>query len=163
MTRAQLLLLLGAGVVAAGSVAVLGDWGTEKGKTYTALAIADCAQARIDDKTGTNVTCDGDQVVARIKWTGEVPAGYELVEAPTEIAAETLPAPVPLPLDSDCIAGAVSKDTSEKGDGSKRRSWARHVCCGDRCRCDDPPCAVVSPVEMAGRETWRARLDELKP
>lgn len=63
-----------------------------------------------------------------------------------------------------CIAGMVSKDTSAAGDGSSWRTWVvPHVCCGDRCRCDDIPCALVSPHEMAGHGTWRRRVMEQRP
>lgn len=63
-----------------------------------------------------------------------------------------------------CIAGLVSKDTSELGDGSRWRTWAKPwVCCGDRCRCDDAPCVPVPPHEMAGRGDWQARLYEQRP
>lgn len=163
MNARNILIALGAGLIVTGTLYLTGFG--ETGHTYQALAIADCAQAKIDDKTGLNVACQSGEVVARIKWTGEIPQGYELLEPPTEITNEELPAPVPQPLASDCIAGAVMRDTSEHLDGSQWRIWKEHhVCCGERCECMDPKgCAVAPPIEMAGRETWRARLAEARP
>lgn len=64
-----------------------------------------------------------------------------------------------------CIAGLVSRDVSEAGDGTGTwRTWTTpHVCCGDRCRCDDAPCVAVAPHEMAGSGEWRQRVIEQRP
>jgi hypothetical protein len=64
-----------------------------------------------------------------------------------------------------CIAGCVSRDTSEHADGSQWRQWHHAwACCEDepgktRCRCDDPPCVPVPPRN----DSWQARLAEQRP
>jgi hypothetical protein len=179
MTRNGLIAIFAAGALAAGGITAAW-WPTPEqleDKTWQGLAIADCAQALIDDQGQGNVVCDAGDVVVRVRWTGDVPAGYAMVEEPAELVYEELPAPVPQPLGSQCIAGKVRKDTSEAGDQSQWRTWTRHVCCElSRCQCRNKintawlsaedglatgACSVAPPVEISGRETWEVRLSEV--
>jgi len=182
--RNILLTLLGASGVGVGmwltGDAPVGD--EVEPATYEAILATECSLAQADDVTGTAVDCQSGTVVTRVKWRGDVPAGYELVGETREVTDEPdLRGPVPLPLASDCVAGELRKDVSARADGSQwwmppRVPWAE---CGKariQCRSKDRKawisaadgiatgaCWVTSPIEFAGREAWSLRAAEKRP
>lgn len=187
MTRSQLLALLGAGLLAAGGVAALSLTDPKTGeevttaKTWEGLLFVDCLLAKADDKTASRVECQSGEVVTRVRWRGtEIPEGYQLVADLREVADQpTLKDPEALPLASDCVAGELRKDTSERADGSQW--WYAPVPSAEcdrarlRCRLADRrwvsvaegiaagACWETAPVELSGRETWRTRVVERRP
>ena len=179
MSRATLLSLLGASVLAAGGALIITN--LEQGKTYQALAYVDCLRAKADAGV-TPVDCVAGDVAVPIKLGAESDQrGYEIIPGTeVEVAKETLPVPRPQPLVSDCIAGELRRDTSSRGDGSQW--WYPPTkydgqCERARLQCRLPDkrwvsvdegiaagaCIVFAGQEFSGRPLWQDRLREKRP
>lgn len=177
-------IVLGAGAAAVAAALALGviPNSPKNSECWRALAVGPCTLAKSLAADPAEIDCvDGEATVpveivldagATEAPTAQLPEGVTAIDgsahqvdcAKARRPAKVVTARAPPDDEEQCIAGLVSRDTSEHGDGSRWRTWTEpHTCCGDRCRCDSPPCVRVPSVHIAGRETWRARVCERRP